>query len=170
MKTCTKCKQVLDENCFVKDKNRKDGRYPTCRECVRNSKKTPPKWRSRREGLEWCKVCGQRPRLSYHHYCHLCKMEYQNRTRAKKWAERYGTDEKRRKDVVRHYATNLLHRGKIKRDKCAICGNKAEHFHHYDYERKTMNFDPVCTDCHVKLERQKITGVDRKPSKDYFLH
>lgn len=125
-----------------------------CYECDRKRKgKGPPKWSSRRTGLEWCKVCEQRPRLPYHQYCHLCKMEYQNRNRAKKWRERYSNDEDRRREVVRHYATNLLKRGKIKRGPCVFCGRPGEHFHHFDYDRKTMNFVDVCIPCHVGIHQ-----------------
>lgn len=120
-----------------------------CYSCERKMKgKGDPKWVSRRTGLEWCKVCGQRPRLEYHHYCLPCKLDYQNRTRAKKWRERYSTDDLKRLDTVRHYATNLIRRGKLKRGPCVFCGAQGTQFHHWDYERKTMNFDDVCNCCH----------------------
>jgi hypothetical protein len=80
--------------------------------------------------------------------CHLCKNEDQNRRRAKKWAERYATDDQKRIETARAYATGLLQRGKIKRGLCVFCGNQGTEFHHYDYERKTRNFDDVCHLCH----------------------
>lgn len=122
-----------------------------CQRIVRN--KGPRKWTSRRIDLEWCKVCGIRPRLSYHQYCFECKKEYQNRTRAKKWAERYKTDPQRKVETARAYATGLLARGKIKRGPCVFCGDPGEQFHHYDYEPRTRNFDDVCYDCHVAVHK-----------------
>jgi hypothetical protein len=125
-----------------------------CYPCGRIIKgKENPKWVSRRTGLEWCKVCEQRPRLPYHHWCLICRREYAARTVSKKWRERYSGEEKMRIVVVQHYATGLLQRGKIKRGPCAFCGAKSEHFHHYDYERKTMNFDSVCIPCHIQLHQ-----------------
>jgi hypothetical protein len=122
-----------------------------CSRIVRH--KGPRKWFSRRTGLEWCKICGIRERLPYHHYCHLCKMEYQNRTRAKKWSERYASNDAKRIETARAYATNLLARGKIRRGPCAFCGEQGTQFHHYDYERKTRNFDDVCYECHLAAHK-----------------
>lgn len=123
--------------------------YPCQREMAG---KGAPKWVSRRSGLEWCKLCEQRPKLPYHQYCFLCKRDYQNRTRTKRWADRYSTEEKSR-EVVRKYATNLVVRGKIKRGPCVFCGRPGVHFHHYDYFRKTRNFEDVCLVCHVQVHR-----------------
>lgn len=140
---CIKCKSVPHMN---------GDAY--CYPCSRKSKGLgEPSVRRRKQNLEWCKVCGVRPRLSYHHYCAVCKRDYQNRTRAKKWAERYCNNELKRIETARAYATGLLARGKIKRQACVFCGDPGTQFHHYDYELRTRNFDDVCDPCHVLAHR-----------------
>lgn len=52
MKKCTKCKEEKELSYFNKDKNKKDGLYPSCRECVNNTHKklyleNPEKFRKR---------------------------------------------------------------------------------------------------------------------------
>jgi hypothetical protein len=155
MTRCPKCQLILDDSRFFKSKYHKSGLSTYCKDCDRVSHGRPAKrkWISRRSGLEWCKICGQRPRLSYHQYCHECKMEYQRRTRAKKWSGRHPDPESRRHANARAYATNLLWRGKIKRGPCVFCDGKSRDFHHYDYEDRTMNFDSVCRPCHVTVHQ-----------------
>lgn len=127
-----------------------------CYPCEREKKgKGEPKWISRRSGLDKCKVCGIRPRQSYHHYCFECKREYQNRTRAKKWSERYSNNPQGRKMAARAYATGLLQRGKIKRGLCVFCGDQGTEFHHYNYEPRTRSFVDVCVTCHDSLHRTR---------------
>ena len=41
LKKCTKCGRELPLECFSKDKNRKDGLQPYCKECYREISKTP---------------------------------------------------------------------------------------------------------------------------------
>lgn len=108
-----------------------------------------PKWNRRNSDLEWCKLCGERPSLSYHQYCLPCKNAYQNRTRSKKWRERHPDHLSRLKSNARAYATGLLATGKIKRGPCVFCGKPGRDFHHYDYEPRTRNFEDVCVRCHV---------------------
>jgi hypothetical protein len=38
MKKCCRCKTEKSEECFVKDKNRKDGLHPSCKECCKENK------------------------------------------------------------------------------------------------------------------------------------
>lgn len=122
-----------------------------CTDCARKVKRWPQKkWVSRRTGLEWCKVCGIRERLSYHHYCHLCKQAYQRNYLLKKPRR---TSKNRRKMNARQYATNLLRRGKIKRGPCVFCGKQGTEFHHFDYEDRTRNFVDVCVPCHDDAHR-----------------
>lgn len=39
MKKCSKCSQLLDTNCFTKDRTTSDGLYSSCRECKRKNSK-----------------------------------------------------------------------------------------------------------------------------------
>lgn len=137
--------------CFkcAKAPHPKGDRY--CKDCVREVKRLKPRaWISRRQNLEWCKICEVRPRLPYHQYCHECKMEYQRRQRLNR---RPLVPEERRKNNARRYATNLLQRGKIQRGRCVFCGGNGTEFHHYDYEDKTRNFEDVCVLCHDDAHR-----------------
>ncbi len=140
-----------------------------CSDCSRIvKKKNPRKWVSRRTGLEWCKICEVRPKLSYHHYCGPCKKDYQDRTRAKKWALRYVGNAQKKIETARAYATGLLRRGKIKRGPCVFCGNRGVQFHHYDYELKTRNFDSVCRHCHIQIHRFLKLVVDLTSSQPHI--
>lgn len=50
MKQCTKCKRLLDENEFHKDKTRRDGLSYTCKECRKQyAYAYPLKWKSYRD-------------------------------------------------------------------------------------------------------------------------
>lgn len=125
-----------------------------CYECSRIKKgRGNPKWESRRTGLEWCKICGQRPRLDYHQYCYLCKREYNTRKLRERRSTLKPTTEERRIFTARSYATGLLQQGKIKRGPCVFCGQQGTQFHHYDYEPRTRNFDDVCFPCHVQAHK-----------------
>jgi hypothetical protein len=151
VKTCQKCGNEFPIEDFWKIKN---GRYRSrsCRTCKNIQKRNKaPRWVSRRTDLHLCTVCQVNPRLSYHHYCHQCKSDYQKATRLKRWKERHPNYEARRIENARQYATGLLRRGKIKRGPCVFCGKPGKHFHHYDYEKCTMNFDNVCLMCHVQI-------------------
>jgi len=155
-KKCPRCEQELDVCNFTKSSHTKSGLSCYCKKCDRDRKNLPPrKWISRRDGLEWCKICEKNPRLPYHQYCHDCKMEYQRQTRATKWRERHPDWKARRKSNARAYATGLLQRGKIKRGPCEVCGKPSEHFHHLDYEDRTMNFQHLCRACHNEKEKEK---------------
>jgi hypothetical protein len=125
-KYCWPCKWILKRRPAPrKSRKRWDGLCPRCRTNVR----------------------GAQP------YCPKCKLDYQNETRAKKWAERYATNPAKKMETSRAYATGLLQRRKIRRGLCVFCGASGTQFHHYDYERKTRNFEDVCDQCHTDVHR-----------------
>lgn len=37
MKVCSKCREFRDDSCFVKDSSKKDGLYPSCKECYKSA-------------------------------------------------------------------------------------------------------------------------------------
>ncbi len=182
MKVCSKCKQVLDENCFVKSSRYRDGLYPSCKECRKAVKMATlaanPK----------CSKCGVKPHQPTHPYCYDCLVEAMgytpkfrrdsknklcsrckvnpraqgknycsecaNRYLSEYYAARGGqwknmTAEQRRKHKVRHFANWLVEKGEVERGPCVFCGAPSTQFHHYDYEDRTRNFDPVCDQCHL---------------------
>lgn len=125
-----------------------------CYPCSRVSKgRGERRWISRRTGLEWCKICEQSPRLSYHQYCGACKREYDAKNRKERHARKGISSVRKYKNTVRGYATGLLNRGKIKRGPCVFCGEPGVDFHHYDYLPRTRNFDDVCEKCHVEAHQ-----------------
>lgn len=141
--TCARCKNLP---CTKSD--------IYCPDCARAARGRPArKWVSRRDGLEWCKLCEAYPRLPYHHYCHECKKKHDTARRPKQWALRHPTDDLKRIATNRAYATGLLQRGKIKRGPCVFCGAPGTQFHHYDYEPRTRNFEDVCLLCHVQAHQ-----------------
>jgi len=163
MKTCPQCKTELPETEFNKSRNRKDGLNPWCRACESRAKiarRGPPSSTRRRRGpIHLCPRCLTKERGTQP-YCPKCKLDYQNQTRAKKWAQRYSNNEARRIETARQYATNLLARGKIRRGPCVFCGEHGTQFHHYDYERKTRNFEDTCDRCHSDVHQFLQLTVD----------
>ncbi len=122
-----------------------------CQDCDRIvCNKGPRKWVKRTTGLEYCKICEQRPRQAPQAYCAFCKNELSKTERSKKAIKRY-RESKRQRETARSYATGLLQRGKIKRGLCVYCGDKGTDFHHWDYLPKTRNFEDICQLCHVQL-------------------
>jgi hypothetical protein len=163
VKTCPQCERSLLESDFNKSRRRRDGLNTWCRYCESRAKiarRGPPTSVRRRRGpTNLCPRCLKSERGSQP-YCPQCKLDYQNETRAKKWSDRYANNESRRIETARAYATNLLARGKIRRHACVFCGDMGTQFHHYDYERKTRNFDDVCDLCHAHVHIFLKTLVD----------
>lgn len=132
-----------------------------CYPCSRKSKgRGEPSCRRRKDLGGKCPRCETRYRNEGQPYCPPCKLDYQNEKRAKKWHERYVGNEAKRIETNRGYATNLLARGKIRRGSCVFCGAPGTQFHHYDYERKTRNFEDVCDGCHGKVHSFLQFAVD----------
>lgn len=132
------------------------GYIPYCVECFRISKGRPvvPLRIRDANNKEWCSRCRQMPRLEYHNYCYFCK-----NTAHAKWEAAHNKKpkptEKHRKYIARRYINGLFRRGKIKRKPCELCGRPSQHFHHLDYEDRTVNVQHLCFSCHVQAERTK---------------
>jgi len=63
------------------------------------------------------------------------------------------TAAQRRKDAVRSYANVYLKRGRLKRERCRVCGKKAE-MHHPDYG-KPLRVKWLCRKHHLALHSRK---------------
>lgn len=60
------------------------------------------------------------------------------------------TEEQKRKDRCRAYLNVYVQRGKVKRDKCEVCGKTAVEAHHEDYS-KPLEVKWLCRRHHLKL-------------------
>ena len=60
------------------------------------------------------------------------------------------TPEQRQKDNCRSYALVYLKRGKIQREPCKVCGEKAE-MHHEDYSQPLL-IDWLCRKHHLEYQ------------------
>jgi len=139
---CCRCKRVPHMN---------GSAY--CYQCTRDMKGLGvPTRKKRKVDTHLCPRCLIRERGDQP-YCPPCKLDYQNETRAKKWAQRYVGNDAKRIETARAFATGLLARGKIRRGPCVFCGDPGIQFHHYDYELRTRNFEDVCCDCHRKAHQ-----------------
>lgn len=149
MKLCFTCKSAAamkgSSYCYPCERKRKGIGEPSCRR--------------RKTDTHLCPRCLTNERGTQP-YCPRCKLDYQNETRAKKWRERYSNNRIKQIETSRAYATGLLQRGKIRRCSCVFCGDTGTQFHHYDYERKTRNFEDVCDLCHSHLHIFLQTVVD----------
>ncbi len=66
MKTCSKCKRLLDFSCFVKSARYSDGLYPSCKEC---RKKVMTAYL---ESNPLCSKCKTEPHMKGVSYCRTC--------------------------------------------------------------------------------------------------
>lgn len=97
-------------------------------------------------------LCGQPLAKSNHSYCYDCK----NRI-AREWRKAHGgskalTAEQRRRSNCRSYAHVYIKRGKLKREPCRVCGEKAE-MHHSDYN-KPLVVEWLCQFHHRELHKK----------------
>lgn len=83
-------------------------------------------------------------------YCLKCHAEFMRRTRPK---HSELPEEQRRKANARAYAHEYLKRGKIQRQPCEVCGEKAE-MHHDDYSKPTQ-VRWFCRQHHLEIHKQQ---------------
>lgn len=142
MKKCAKCNQVynqIDEN-FTKDKNRKDGYCPYCRNCLKllraEHKGKPTKEREKieneRSDIKECSICktyfprtkeyynkSQSQKDGFHSYCKTCQKEYwtnyhknQQTVINEKRKQRY--EKNRETEIIKSQKYQKVHPEKVK--------------------------------------------------------
>lgn len=93
-----------------------------------------------------CSHCGI-PHSRANRLCLACHAAYM-----RGWRQTHPlTDEQRLKDNCRSYAGVYLRRGKIERQPCRECGERAE-MHHPDYTQPLL-VEWLCRACHLRLHR-----------------
>jgi hypothetical protein len=110
VKTCSKCKRDLPEECFVKSPRYFDGKYPSCKECRKAV--------LQRILMEkpMCGKCGVKPHLPNHRYCEEC-------LRFSQYGKR---DRLRRKPIRPGICPNCNERPSRKgRSYCQPCNNES---------------------------------------------
>lgn len=108
-----------------------------------------------------CSLCGKNPRAkSSHSYCNLC-----HNKKTREWRKTHPlTEEQRRRDTARSYASVYLKRGKIKRMPCEVCGEKAQ-MHHPDYSKPTK-VKWFCRKHHIEKCHKKVSRPHKTPESE----
>ena len=115
--------------------------------------------RNNKDGLKYsCKSC-----------CHEALKKYRKTEKSKEWHRIYHAKPERREvQRVRYYAQHermmartavsnavkaggLLH---VNSQKCVVCGEVAQHYHHLDYANK-LAVIPVCRRCHHNIHARE---------------
>ena len=92
MKKCSKCKVNKPLSSFNKDKQRKSGYYPSCKECCTKKYK---KWYSKQESKDLCKELSSQWRKDNKEYKSIQDKEYRKNNRDKLnkyYREKYNND------------------------------------------------------------------------------
>lgn len=110
MKKCTKCHKRLSLDNFTKDSNKKDGLYPSCKECYRKRVGSikRPDWHGKIikvNGVEcrWCQGCQKYIDCDNFY----ARKNYRSDTRCKdcvlkmRTSEKYRLTDKKRRDKLR---------------------------------------------------------------------
>lgn len=127
-----------------------------CYQCGRDAKgySKPAKWRRDHTNDYWCSQCKKEPRVPYHNYCIFCKRKYLNEWFKKRRGVKLPKETKK-KQAARRFIYSLYQQGKIVREQCCMCDNESIHFHHMDYEYRTLNVLHLCLKCHVAVTKSK---------------
>lgn len=122
MKTCWKCKKSLPKSSFGSDRSKKEGLSGMCKKCG------------------YKKIDERRKKSGYFHsqkyrdkFRKDGKTTYQNRKVALEKYSKENPEKIKARGAVRY----ALKQGKLKKEPCAICGEKKVHAHHYaGYEKE----------------------------------
>lgn len=132
-----------------------------CYACARIARGQPPIPKFRRDvtNKTMCSKCKVNPRLSYHRYCQTCK-----NTSTTDWAKRNGghwavkDKQGKKRAVARKLVFNRVHRGKMERKPCEVCGNpKVEAHHHKGYDgQNAYDVRWLCLQHHRESEKKLL--------------
>ena len=125
MKKCCRCHKEKKEEYFYKDKSRKNGFYPACKECEASR---------RLKRIDYLKD-----------YYKKHKKYFQ-----KKW--RYWHDTNRKQFNAVHKTGRSKRNGKITQEPCIVCGSLLTEAHHDDYS-KPLDVIWLCLKHHIWLHR-----------------
>jgi len=98
-----------------------------------------------------CSRCLQRVARRGQRWCLACHAESMRRTRPKH-GELDG--ERRKRANCRSYANEYLRRGKLKRQRCSVCGAARAQMHHEDYA-EPLQVTWFCRTCHLALHAER---------------
>lgn len=135
-----------------------------CYICLRKSRgqDLTPKFRRDSNNKTKCSKCGSSQRAPSHNYCRECR-----NASVRVWAKQHGgswanmTPEQRKRALARKMVYNWVHRGKMERQPCEICGSKLSSAHHDDYS-KPLQVRWLCQK-HHDLEDEKSSIDTKKP-------
>lgn len=104
------------------------------------------KYKQHQKGF--CQKCGKVNERNCHRWCIGCHNEYM-----REWRKLHPlNEEQRKKDRCRSYASVYLRRGKLKKEKCLVCGSENSQMHHKNYN-EPLNIVWLCRSCHLKVHK-----------------
>jgi hypothetical protein len=146
MKTCFKCKSTLDLSEFYKHPRMKDGHLNKCKACT--IKDSENRRQIKEKDIEWFLLERKRHRIKSRKYRETKPIVASgSREHKQKWAQK-----NQHKKLAHRMVRNALRSGKMHRQPCCICGNKA-HAHHDDYA-KPLEIAWLCPSHHGERHAQ----------------
>lgn len=169
MKQCRKCLITKEDNLFNKNVHDKDGLFSWCKECKkiwsREYIKRPRPAQYRKEYIKKYRIENadkiSKQRAEHRKDPEVIKKELEYRrskeflARQKERIKQYRLDPSNQIKIVARYAIrNLVRRGMLEKQACAICNTLKTQAHHPDYN-KPLCVIWLCAKCH-KQEHLKI--------------
>lgn len=142
-KKCFKCKLFKDLEDFYPHPRMKDGHLNKCKEC--NKKDT-----NNRYYKDFDKIQKYEKEREQTDHRKQKKLEYQRKRRALN----------PEKNKARQIVSNAIRYGKLKKQPCEICGEKAQ-AHHEDYS-KPLEIKWLCFKHHRESHGQLDSNINRK--------
>lgn len=147
-KYCSRCKSTKPINLFYKNRSKSDGLSSWCKECTNTLNHTDAAHRNKRKYSNSDKGKNSLTRYRSTQAFRQSQRDYNNK-------KRQSTAEK-----IRHSAHERV-RYRIKTGKlphpstllCVDCGNRAEHYHHYN-GYACNDVVPICASCHRSKHEQ----------------
>lgn len=99
--------------------------------------------------MELCVKCKEKERAKNKKYCKDCHNAYM-----REWRKNNPlSEDQKKRDRCRSYASVYLKRGKIEKRTCIICGSPNSEMHHKDYN-KPLEVIWLCRSCHNNQHKE----------------
>lgn len=144
-KTCSKCGTTKPLDDFYKSPGYKDGHHTWCKKCFR-------KYYNDRYKVEKEDIKARNKAYIKEHPEVKRKIQREHESR--------NPEQRKAKNKVR-WAVESGRMPKPTTLACRICGNRADHYHHWSYlPENWLNVIPLCKHCHGMLHKGSLVSQD----------